>query len=73
MDRNAPITVEQVANGYIVREDRQRHGFLRNEATLVTSPDDTHVFETFDSLSIFLRGHFEFTPAQSAKAIAANP
>ena len=40
---------------------------------VISSADDTHVFETFDGLSNFLREHFEPTPAQSSKPVAANP
>ena len=58
------VTIETAANGYIARERGlpPTPGMMREES-------DPHVFETFDSLTGWLREHIAFTsPAEPAAA-----
>lgn len=58
------VTIETAANGYIARElgPPPTPGMMREES-------DPHVFETFDSLTGWLREHIAFTsPAEPVAA-----
>ena len=57
MIANYPVTIERVANGFIVRREFQRRN--DNAAYAVPIVDgDTHVFETFGNLTSWLNVHF---------------
>lgn len=72
MQNKVTVTIEQVANGYIVKPAPDLSPALRDMVRVVDSPDDTHVFETFDGLSTFLRQHFEFTTPIAAQIKPTN-
>ena len=57
LEKNCALSVNKVANGYIVRRDYSNSAFTRDQGRMYDP--ETYVFANFTSLAAFLDDHFK--------------